>query len=53
MDLVCFWCARELGISLAELAREFDTTSTGVSYAVGRGEKLAKEAGYSIVPIDA
>jgi len=28
------------------MAREFDTTSTGVSYAVGRSEKLAKEAGY-------
>jgi REP element-mobilizing transposase RayT len=51
-DLVCFWCARELGISLAQLAREFDTTSTGVSYAVGRGEKLAKEAGYLMLPLD-
>jgi putative transposase len=51
-DLVCFWSSRELGISLAQLARQFGATSTAISYAVIRGEKLAKEKKYSIVSLN-
>ena len=44
-DLLCYWCANELGIPMADLARKLDLTLAAVSYAVKRGEKIAKEAG--------
>ena len=40
-SLVCFWAARELGMSLADLARAFAISIPGISYAVRRGEALA------------
>jgi len=45
-DLVCYWSAIELGISMADLARRFGITLAAVSYAVKRGENVAKEGGY-------
>jgi REP element-mobilizing transposase RayT len=51
-DLVCFWSSRELGISLAQLAKHFGATSTAISYAVGRGEKLSKNEGFSLLSLD-
>ena len=39
----------ELGMSMVDLARKFDITPPAVSYAVQRGEKLAKEGGYQLV----
>ena len=35
----------ELGISMADLSKRLDMTLAAVSYAVKRGEKIAKEAG--------
>jgi len=49
-DLTCFWAVRELGISLSELARTLKMSVPGISYAVQRGEKLAEERGFSLVP---
>nr|HPJ69200.1 transposase [Desulfobacteraceae bacterium] len=45
-DILCYWCAIELGIPMADLAKRLDMTLAAVSYAVKRGEKAAKEAGY-------
>ncbi|MGM0427882.1 MAG: transposase [Thermodesulfobacteriota bacterium] len=42
-DLLCYWCAVDLGIPMAELARRLDLTLAAVSCAVRRGEKKAKE----------
>ena len=47
-DLVCYWAAVELGMSVVDLARKFDLTPAAVSYAVQRGEKMAKERDYQL-----
>jgi len=47
-DLLCYWAVVELGMSMVDLARKFDITPAAVSYAVQRGEKLAKEGGYQL-----
>ncbi|MFV9645429.1 MAG: MarR family transcriptional regulator [Desulfobacterales bacterium] len=44
----CYWSVIELGISKADLARRFGITLSAVSYAVKRGEEIAKEGGYLI-----
>ena len=44
-DLLCYWCAIELRIPMADLSKRLDMTLAAVSYAVKRGEKIAKEAG--------
>jgi putative transposase len=47
-DLLCYWAMFELGISIVDLARKFDITPAAVSYAVQRGEKMAKESDYQL-----
>ena len=42
-SLLCYWAVQELEMSLTELARTLQMTPSAISYAVGRGEKLAKE----------
>jgi len=46
--LFCYWAVMELGYSLADLARLFGMTGQGIGYAVRRGERIAKEYGYSL-----
>jgi len=43
-DLVCYWF--ELGIYMANLSERLGITIAAVSYAVKRGEIVAKEGGY-------
>ena len=45
-DLICYWSAIELEISMTDLAKRFRMTLAAVSYAVKRGEKIAKEGDY-------
>ena len=47
-DLLCYWTAAELGMPMVDLARKFDITPAAVSYAVQRGEKMAKEGSYQL-----
>ncbi len=47
-DLICYWAVFELGVTMVDLARKLDITPAAVSYAVKRGEKLAKEQGYHL-----
>ena len=47
-DLLCYWTAVELGMTVVDLARKFDMTPAAVSYAVQRGEKLAKKRNYQL-----
>ena len=47
-DLVCYWAVIGLGISMVDLARKFDMTPAAVSYAVHRGEQIAKDWGYQL-----
>jgi chromosomal replication initiation ATPase DnaA len=46
--LFCYWCSRELGLSLTELARMLSMTPAGVAYAVRRGERVAGERGFAV-----
>jgi putative transposase len=48
-SLLCFWAARELGISLTELARRLGISVPGVGYSVVRGERIAHESDYQLV----
>ncbi|MBW2139250.1 MAG: hypothetical protein JRH06_17085 [Deltaproteobacteria bacterium] len=47
-DLLCYWAAVDLGMSMVDLARRFDITPGAVSYAVQRGERIAREGGYHL-----
>ena len=47
-DLLCYWCVTELGIPMADLAGRLDLTLAAVSYAVKRGEGIAKETGWHL-----
>ncbi len=42
-DLLCYWAAIELGIPMVELAKRLDMTLAAISYAVKRGEAIAKK----------
>jgi REP element-mobilizing transposase RayT len=45
-SLFCYWAARELGVSLTELARQLGISVPAVSYSVERGEVIAQENNY-------
>jgi len=47
-DLLCYWTVVELGMPMVDLARKFDITPAAVSYAVQRGEKMAREGDYQL-----
>lgn len=47
-SLFCFWAAKELGMSLRELARRLEMSPPAVGYAVERGETIARENGYHL-----
>jgi len=44
-DLLCYWSTMAVGIPMVDLAKRLDMTISAVSYAVQRGEKIAKEKG--------
>ena len=48
-SLFGFWAARELGISLTELARRLGSSVPGVGYSVERGETIARENDYRLI----
>ena len=48
-SLFCFWAARELGITLTELARRLRISVPGVGYSVERGERIAPENDYRLI----
>lgn len=48
-SLVCYWAAREIGLSLTELAKTIGISPSAVSYAIERGEKIASEKNYKIM----
>ncbi len=48
-SLLCYWAVRELGLMATELAKRLELTQPAVSYAVIRGEQMAKERNYNLV----
>ena len=47
-SLLCYWAVRELGLTATELARRLGLSQPAVSYAVSRGERIAKERGFNL-----
>jgi len=47
-DILCYWSASELRMSIADIARKLDLTLAAISVAVQRGEKFAKAEGFQI-----
>ena len=45
-SLLCYWAVRELGVSLTDLAREFELSVSGVGYTVERGGRISRENNY-------
>jgi hypothetical protein len=41
-SLVCFWAAREIGMSFSELARSFSMRFPGIGYPVEKGKTLRR-----------
>ncbi len=49
-SLFCFWAVREIGNSIASVAKRLEMSPAGISDAVLRGEAIAKENRYRLVP---
>jgi DNA-binding MarR family transcriptional regulator len=47
-SLLCYWAMRELGLTATGLAKRLGMTQPAVSYAVSRGEQIAKERNYTL-----
>jgi len=48
-SLLCFWAVRELGFSMASLARKFGISTVAVSKSVRRGAEIVKTEGYKLI----
>ena len=46
--LYCFWAVREMGATATSLARQLGISQPAVSMAVRRGERLARERGFTL-----
>ena len=47
-SLLCYCANRQLGVSMARLSRRMNVSVMAVSYAVQRGEKIARELNFSL-----
>ncbi|MFH1146397.1 MAG: transposase, partial [Pseudomonadota bacterium] len=47
-SLLCFWAARELGVSMASMARRLNISTVAVSKSVARGADIAKKEGFEL-----
>ena len=48
-SLFCYWCVRELGESMTDMAKLLGLTQPAVGYAVERGELLTKNEKYDLI----
>jgi len=48
-SLFCYWCVRELGESMTDMAKLLGLTQPAIGYAVGRGELLTKKEKYDLI----
>ncbi len=49
-SLLCYWAVRECGMTMVSLSRKLGISSTAVSQSVARGEKIALENNFELVP---
>ncbi len=47
-SLLCFWAVRELGVSMAAMARRLNISTVAVSKSVARGAEIAKKDGLEL-----
>ena len=47
-SLLCFWAARELGVSMSSMARRLNISTVAVSKSVLRGAKIAQKEGFEL-----
>jgi hypothetical protein len=47
-SLLCYWAVRELGVTATDLAKKIGMTQPAISISAKRGEKIAKESGFSL-----
>jgi hypothetical protein len=47
--VLCYWAARDLGISTLELAKRLGVSQPTASQSVKRGEKIIKEKGFKLM----
>lgn len=47
-SLLCFWAARDLGMSHTALAKALEMSLAGIGFSVERGESIAREGNYSL-----
>ena len=47
-SLLCFWAARELGMSHTELAKKLEMSLAGIGFSVERGASIVKKDNYSL-----
>jgi putative transposase len=48
-SLLCFWAARELGMSHTALAKKLEMSPAGVGSSVERGESIARNGNYLLI----
>lgn len=48
-SLMCYWAVRELGVSMASLARKLKISTVAVSNSVKRGAEIANIKGYKLI----
>ena len=48
-SVLCYWAARELGISTLELSKKLGISQPTASQSVKRGEKIVKEKGLKLI----
>ena len=48
-SIVCYWAARELGISQGVLAKKFKISQPAISLAIKRGEKRVNFYNFSLI----
>jgi hypothetical protein len=48
-SLFCYWAVRELGQTATALARKLNLSQPGVTISVKRGEKIARERGFTLL----
>jgi len=47
--LLCYWAVQDLGMSQKTLADRFSFTEAAITYAVRRGQAVARETGYKLL----
>jgi len=48
-SLLCYWAARELGFTMADLASKLNISQPAVSISAWHGEQIASKNGYSLM----